>query len=152
MSKQIKKLIVVFIVVTISFFISSDYNNDYVDNNNNVTITAENDNSQLKKIIKAKQSGKIITINAQVLKVLSDDLQGDKHQRIILKVLNSNISLLLAHNIDIAPRVPVIKGDIILVHGQYEWNEKGGVIHWTHRDINNRHPNGWVDYKNNRYH
>ena len=150
MFKQIKKVIAIVLVVIIIFFISADY--DYLHKTSSETITAKNENNKLKKIIESKQSGKIITINTQVLKVLSDDVQGDKHQRLILKVLNSNITLLLAHNIDIAPRVPVIKGDIILVHGQYEWNEKGGIIHWTHRDIKNKHPNGWVDYKNKRYH
>ena len=154
MSKQIKKLIIIVLIVAISFFISLENNNS--DKTTNETITIGNDNSKLKsklkKIIEAKQSGKIITINAQVIKVLPDDIQGDKHQRLILKVLNSNITLLLAHNIDIAPRVPVIKNDIILIHGQYEWNEKGGIIHWTHRDVNNKHPNGWVEYKNKRYH
>ncbi len=57
----------------------------------------------------------------------------------------------MAHNIDLAPRVPVKRGDIIAFCGEYEWNEKGGVIHWTHRCPRNRHFHGWIRHKNKYY-
>lgn len=82
-------------------------------------------------------------------KVLSDDLNGDKHQRIILSI--GTRTILLAHNIDLAKRIPVIKGDEILVHGEYEWNAKGGVIHWTHKDKRKKHADGWVKFNNKKY-
>jgi Protein of unknown function (DUF3465) len=81
-----------------------------------------------------------------VTRVLSDDLIGDRHQRFILR-LASGQTVLVTHNIDIAPRVDALKeGDVVRFSGEYVWNEKGGVIHWTHHDPKGRHVAGWVKY------
>ena len=81
-----------------------------------------------------------------VIKVLPDDNQGDRHQRFLLR-LSSGRTLLIAHNIDIAPRVsPLSKGDIVEYKGEYVWNEKGGVVHWTHHDPSGKHSAGWLKH------
>ena len=86
-----------------------------------------------------------------VEKVLKDDLEGSRHQRIILRI-SDNQTVLIAHNIDLAPRVENIsKGDRLEFFGEYEWNNKGGVIHWTHRDPAKRHVDGWLKYKGKVY-
>lgn len=77
-------------------------------------------------------------------RILSDDNEGSRHQRFILR-LSSGQTVLVAHNIDLAPRVePLAKGDRIEFNGEYEWNERGGVIHWTHHDPAGRHEAGWL--------
>lgn len=86
-----------------------------------------------------------------VIKVLADDNSGSRHQKFILKLANGQ-TLLVAHNIDIAARVSGLsEGDSILFNGQYEWNEKGGVLHWTHRDPNGSHPSGWLQHQGQTY-
>ena len=66
--------------------------------------------------------------------VLTDDTEGTKHQRVIVRLSNAQ-TLLIAHNIDLAPRVPApLKGKSLKFYGEYEWNSEGGVIHWTHKD------------------
>jgi hypothetical protein len=93
-----------------------------------------------KSNIQVKQSG-IITA------VLSDDNDGDRHQRMIVRLTNEQ-TLLIAHNIDLSPRVPnPVKGKSIKFYGEYEWNSEGGVIHWTHKDPNGTHLNGWLEYE-----
>lgn len=83
----------------------------------------------------AKRQSKIwLTLPATVDRLLADDNKGIRHQKFIVKV--ANLKLLVAHNIDLAPRVPISLGEPIVIRGRYEWNAKGGVLHWTHRDPN----------------
>jgi hypothetical protein len=79
-----------------------------------------------------------------VVRLLSDDADGDRHQRFIIR-LESEQTLLVAHNIDVAPRVAGLKGgDSISFSGVYEWSAEGGTIHWTHRDPEGLHAPGWL--------
>ncbi|WP_439134876.1 DUF3465 domain-containing protein [Pseudomaricurvus sp.] len=87
-----------------------------------------------------------------VNRVLPDDLKGSKHQRFILTLPNTDHTLLIAHNIDLADRVSSLEvGDTVAFYGEYEWNAKGGVVHWTHRDPNYRHEDGWLKHAGKMY-
>jgi hypothetical protein len=86
-----------------------------------------------------------------VSRVLVDDNEGSRHQRFLVR-LSSGQTILIAHNIDIAPRVEALEaGATIAFHGEYEWNERGGVVHWTHRDPGGNHPTGWLRYRGHEY-
>lgn len=86
-----------------------------------------------------------------VVRVLSDDNDGSRHQRFILK-LNSGRTLLVAHNIDLAPRISGLRqGDTVEFNGEYESNSQGGVIHWTHRDPSGGHVDGWLKHDGRTY-
>jgi hypothetical protein len=90
------------------------------------------------------QSTREVTGSGTVIRVLPDDTEGARHQRFILR-LASGDTLLVAHNIDLAPRVePLRVGDVIAYHGEYAWNPQGGVVHWTHRDPSGQHEAGWL--------
>ena len=55
-----------------------------------------------------------------VSRLLTDDTRGDKHQRFIV-TLASGQTLLITHNIDIAPRVKSLQvGDTVWFKGEYE--------------------------------
>lgn len=89
--------------------------------------------------------------SGSVLRVLSDDNEGSRHQRFVLR-LSSGQTLMIAHNIDLAPRVPALqKGDRVSFYGEYEWNQQGGVIHWTHHDPQGSHVAGWLEHDGKRY-
>jgi hypothetical protein len=95
--------------------------------------------------------GSRIEATGVVEKVLSDDRSGSRHQRFIVK-LSSGQTLLIAHNIDIAPRIDgIARGDSVSFSGIYEPNNKGGVVHWTHRDPSGRHAAGWIEHRGHRY-
>jgi len=96
------------------------------------------------------ESGVMIDATGTVSRVLSDDQEGSRHQRFIVE-LPSGHTVLVSHNIDLAPRIPLAAGDRVTVRGQYEWNDRGGVLHWTHHDPAGRHEEGWVDHKDRRY-
>lgn len=96
-------------------------------------------------------SGVRLTGAGVVSKVLSDDNDGSRHQRFILR-LASGQTLLVAHNIDIAPRLPSLQsGDSVEFNGIYEWSSQGGTIHWTHHDPSGQHPTGWLKYNGSTY-
>ncbi len=97
------------------------------------------------------RSGSQVNGSGTVVRVLSDDNDGSRHQRFILK-LSPGKTVLIAHNIDLAPRVrSIAKGDIVSFYGQFESSPQGGVIHWTHKDPAGRHVDGWLEHGGNRY-
>jgi hypothetical protein len=66
--------------------------------------------------------------------------------------LRSGQTLLIAHNIDLAPRVPAIEiGNEVAFFGEYEWTRDGGVMHWTHHDPDGKHIGGWIKYQGVTY-
>lgn len=108
-------------------------------------------NPIIDKAYHEKRSDVQVQGSGKVIKILSDDNKGSRHQRFILK-LPSNLSILVAHNIDLAPRINDLKtGDIVEFYGEYEWNNKGGVIHWTHHDPRKKHKDGWLKHKGKIY-
>ena len=101
--------------------------------------------------IHGRQSDVQVVGSGVVTRILPDDNHGSRHQRFIL-TLDSGNTLLIAHNIDLAPRVDgLAHGDRMAFHGEYEWNERGGVVHWTHHDPAGRHIGGWLEHKGRRY-
>jgi hypothetical protein len=82
-----------------------------------------------------------------VSRVLPDDDDGSRHQRFILTLANGR-TLLVAHNIDLAPRLTGLdRGDTVAFFGEFESNAEGGVVHWTHRDPAGRHVAGWLRHE-----
>ena len=79
-----------------------------------------------------------------VVRILPDDNEGSRHQRFLVRVAPDH-TILIAHNIDLAPRVaPLAEGDTVSFNGEFAWNGKGGVVHWTHHDPAGRHLAGWI--------
>ena len=97
------------------------------------------------------QSQVAITGVGTVTKLLPDDNRGARHQRFLLR-LPSGAVLLVAHNIDLAPRLEKLhSGDRVGFAGEFIWNERGGILHWTHRDPHQRHVDGWLEHDGQRY-
>lgn len=98
-----------------------------------------------------RQSDLMLAGEGRVVRVLPDDNKGSRHQKFLLQ-LESGHSLLISHNIDLAPRVETLReGEMIEFYGEYEWNDKGGVIHWTHHDPKGKHAGGWLRYRGKLY-
>lgn len=107
--------------------------------------------AKLGKAFRDRRSDLQVRGGGVVVKVLPDDTRGSQHQRFLLE-LTSGQTLLVAHNIDLAPRIPGLReGDRVGFYGEYEWTEKGGVIHWTHHDPGGRHIDGWLEHQGRRY-
>ena len=113
--------------------------------------TSPSGDSVLEEAFKQRQSDLQVQGRGEIVKVLADDNSGSRHQRFILQ-LNSGRTLLIAHNIDLAPRISSLNsGDTVEFYGEYEWNSQGGVIHWTHHDPQGRHVSGWLKHNGKTY-
>lgn len=105
----------------------------------------------IEQLIQQQKSDVQVNLTTQVFKILRDDLNGSRHQRFLIKLASGN-TILIAHNIDLAPKIDDLqKGDIVNINGEYEWNDRGGVIHWTHHDPAKRHVDGWIEHNGRRY-
>lgn len=106
---------------------------------------------ELRELFEARRSGQVVEFSGRVQKLLPDDLKGSRHQRFILDVADG-LTVLVSHNIDLAPRVDALRrGDDVDLRGQYEWNDRGGVVHWTHHDPDGRRPGGWIAHAGRTY-
>ncbi len=102
--------------------------------------------SSVSSAYQARTSNVQVRSIGTVIKILADDNKGARHQKLIVK-LASGQTVLIAHNIDLARRINSINiGDSIEFYGEYEWNTKGGIVHWTHHDPAGRHKDGWLKH------
>ena len=115
------------------------------------------DAAAIHQLFRTPRSDVVVVVQGRVQRVLEDDTQGSRHQRFIVRVADpiedvpDPVTLLVAHNIDLAPRVPLETGDRLLIRGEYEWNDRGGVLHWTHHDPDGDRPGGWIELDGERY-
>ena len=98
----------------------------------------------VRSLFEQRRSGVEVQGTGVVSRILPDDDDGSRHQKFLLTT-PSGVSILVAHNIDIAPRLDGLSaGDRVDFRGDYEWSEKGGTVHWTHHDPSGRHQAGWL--------
>lgn len=148
-------VIVTIIVVLIAAYVGIDLKqNNLNDNVVQTSIVEEATVDDQQKIMQAYQqqlSNIQVQSKGEVKAILADDNDGSRHQKMILKMENG-LTVLVAHNIDLAPRVEGLrKGEIVEFYGEYEYSPKGGVIHWTHHDPQGKHVDGWLKYQGKSY-
>lgn len=114
-------------------------------------LRASNHNPSATEAYQQKLHDVFIEGKGRVIRLLKDDNHGDRHQRFILRV-SRGLTLLVAHNIDLAPRINALeRGDTVQFRGEYVYNEKGGILHWTHHDPRQEIDGGWLIHQNKTY-
>lgn len=109
------------------------------------------DDEKIQQAFQEQRSNIQVQSRGLIKAILRDDNNGSRHQKIILE-LSTGQTVLVAHNIDLAPRIENLKqGEIVEFNGEYEYSPQGGVIHWTHHDPQNKHVGGWLKYKGQIY-
>ena len=109
------------------------------------------DDSRIVRLYEEKRSGEMVEGVGTVERVLRDDDDGSRHQRFIVRLVSGQ-TLLVSHNIDLAARIANLEeGDEVMFRGQYEWNDRGGVLHWTHHDPDGHRQGGWLEHEGATY-
>jgi hypothetical protein len=112
---------------------------------------AQFDNSALIEAFKHKKSDIFVEGAGVVKKLLADDNKGSRHQKFLVSI-SPEQTLLFAHNIDLAPRVENLQiGDAMTFKGEYVYNPKGGIMHWTHHDPDRNQAGGWIKHNGKIY-
>ena len=149
MTRGVKKLLALLVIV-VAVWLGLEQGPDFRDADDTITAPSGAGN-RVAEAFEARDSGKQVTGSGVVARILADDNDGSRHQRFILR-LGSGQTVLVAHNIDVAPRVAGLKtGDNVSFSGEYEWNARGGVVHWTHHDPDGSHFAGWLKHGGRTY-
>ena len=139
----VRRIQIVSLIIVALTWLGCDKSND-----NGV---AADENSEIGRAFKNGTSNVQVEGEGVVTRILADDLEGSSHQRFIVR-LRSGQTVLIAHNIDLAPRVAGLQeGDSLRFYGEYVWNEEGGKIHWTHKDPKGSHVAGWIKHNGRTY-
>lgn len=113
------------------------------------TVTARTD--EARRAFEQRADGRMVRVGGRVVRTLADDRDGSPHQRFIIET-DSGLSLLISHNIALAPRLDgLATGDAVSAFGEYVWNEKGGLMHWTHHDPDGSHVAGYIEWRGRKY-
>lgn len=108
-------------------------------------------NAAIVQAFERKQSDIFVEGHGTVKKLLADDNKGARHQKFLVAISDKQ-TLLFAHNIDLAPRIEGIAvGDTVSFRGEYVYNPKGGVMHWTHHDPKGDIQGGWIKHNGKIY-
>jgi hypothetical protein len=109
------------------------------------------------RLFREQRSDTWVETRGVVERLLPDDRDtydgSDTHQRLILRT-DDGINILVAHNTCTSDRVPAKPGDRLTLRGEYEWTEKGGTLHFTHKPkfaTRDATRSGWIEHAGNRY-
>jgi hypothetical protein len=110
------------------------------------------DNAAVENDYAERRSTVEVTAQGVVTAVLADDTgPSGRHQRFIIRLAGATQTVLIENNVDVGRRVPVAPSDDVTVHGEYIWNDQGGLIHYTHHDPAPGHEGGWIERNGVRY-
>lgn len=144
-----KKLLVIGIVLAAVYF--GGVESGFIPEQHDTGTSTHGTDQVLAAAFESHRSNVQVEGSGRITRVLPDDNDGSRHQRFIVQ-LGTGQTVLVAHNIDLASRVASLKvGDPVEFNGEYEWNERGGVIHWTHRDPRGSHADGWIKHEGRTY-
>jgi hypothetical protein len=106
---------------------------------------ASPDDAAIVRDFQNHQSNVEVTADGTVVTVFPDRSSSTGvHEQFIMRLSSGDITVEIEHNISIGRRAPVSAGDNVVVHGEYIWNSKGGLIHFTHHDPQGSHEGGYI--------
>ncbi len=98
--------------------------------------------AEVQRAYHSQASGSWLTMAASISRLLPDSHGSSTHQRFILRCASGQ-TVLIDNNVDVGSRAPVALHETVVAHGQYIWNDLGGLIHDTHHSTGGS-PDGWL--------
>ena len=102
-----------------------------------------------------QRSGIEVTASGSVAKVLGTRRgPSGYHTGFLLHLRGAEgrgLTVRVEDNVDLTGPLPVRAGDDAEVRGEYIYDPRGGLIHYTHRDPRGRHAGGYVRLNNRMY-
>jgi hypothetical protein len=102
-------------------------------------------------VYEAWQSGRShveVTASGSVARVLGERSgPSGMHEGFLLHLRGSEghgLTVRIEDNVDLTGPIPLRAGDDVTVRGEYIYDSRGGLIHYTHRDPRGHHPGGFV--------
>ncbi len=96
-----------------------------------------------------------VTASGSVAHVLGTRLgPSGMHQGFLLHLTGAQgggLTVRVEDNTDLTGPIPMRAGDAAVVRGEYIYDPRGGIIHYTHRDPRGRHPSGYVQVEGRLY-
>ena len=126
----------------------------------NVTAQSAAQNDPLSEVNLAASSGQIINgvFHGTVTERLADDTSGLKHEKFMFKIIDglngkyNGQTVLVAHDTDRAPEVPLSVGDKLEIKGDFLPDATPDkVLHWTHHDEKHKHADGYIILNGKKY-
>jgi hypothetical protein len=104
----------------------------------------------------AQQRSKVeVTASGSVAKVLGTRRgPSGVHTGFLLHLRGSEgrgLTVRVEDNVDLTGPIPIRAGDDVEVRGEYIYDPRGGLIHYTHRDPRGRRAGGYVRIGNRMY-
>jgi hypothetical protein len=106
------------------------------------------DNAGFVKDVNAHQPAEV-TVQGTVTKLLADS-NGPEGPHEDFDITVSGHTVEIDHNLTLAPRVPVQVGDVVVIHGQLDFDPGEILIHYTHHATDS-HPGGWIKLAGHKY-
>ncbi len=96
-----------------------------------------------------------VTANGSVARVLGSRLgPAGMHEGFLLHLTGAEgrgLTVRVEDNTDLTGPIPMRAGDSAVVRGEYIYDPRGGIIHYTHRDPRGRHASGYVQVNGRLY-
>jgi len=109
-----------------------------------------NDTERITSAWHKKSSNLLVEVDARVVLLLPNRDDIKKLQRFLVELENGH-RLEVAHDLELSENVPVGVSSLIRLKGEFDYNENGGLIHWTHADPAGNRDGGWIEHNDMRY-
>ncbi|MEO6990055.1 MAG: DUF3465 domain-containing protein [Candidatus Baltobacteraceae bacterium] len=112
------------------------------------TTSTDSGNGAVAAAWQAHRSHVEVTASGSVARVLGTRVgPSGAHEGFLLHLRGAEgrgLTIRVEDNVDLTGPIPLRAGDDVEVHGEYIFDPRGGLVHYTHRDPRGHHPSGYV--------